>query len=351
MSPIPSNQAGATPTVAWEVGDSAAIPTDRAGVTLAIVSTPTRADAKRLAKVFAEEHNVSAVLLFGSVARGDAGPKSDIDLVAVYDDLGDYTGRFERWKTLRTVGCERSGHKVDVLVTDRPEWKHRVELVRNSFEHGIADEVETLFDEPNGSIDWGKEIGMPNTEQQVTAGKLNDISDELRELALNYLPDPFEVDAEAASDHEGLDSCRRRRLKKVCAHGAMSIEHGLKAIIVMSGNPFKQTHSAAVLILQIPESKRALCAVVPQALLNETSAWRQAGTYEAVLETMDLSTEGLYERAVSYCDAAIRLSANILNEYNNAYPVPGRAAVDLSAYHQRLEALRTTFDLWSGTKS
>ncbi len=315
------------------------------------MTTPTRADAERLAKVFADEHDVNAVLLFGSVARGDAGPRSDIDLVALYDDLGNYKSRYERRQALRAAGYDCSGHKVDVLVTDRPEWRHRTEVVRNSFEHGIANETVTLLDEPNGSIDWDKEIGMAGTERQVTAGKLDDLGDELHQLSLNYLPDEFEADAEIAGDAESLDIFRRRRLKKVCACGAMSIEHGLKALILMSGLPFRRTHSAAQLMSQMPESKRPLCAVVPQALLDATATWRQAGTYEAVLEALDLTTEGIYDMAAAYCDAALSLAANVAAEYERTYSEPGRAAADLNAYRRRLEKLRAKADLCAGTEN
>ncbi len=95
--------------------------------------------------------------------------------------------------------------------------------------------------------------------------------------------------------------------------------------------------------------------MVPDALLEETAAWRQAGTYEAVLEAMDLSTKQLHERAVSYCDAALRLAANVIDEYETTYSVHDRAVADLAAYCRRLEALRAQltfgqappFDRWS----
>lgn len=52
---------------------------------------PTFAEAERAARVVAEA-GAGSVLLFGSVARGDAHPYSDIDLLVIYDDL-DYGHR------------------------------------------------------------------------------------------------------------------------------------------------------------------------------------------------------------------------------------------------------------------
>lgn len=47
-------------------------------------------EARRVAQaVAAARSDVVKVMLFGSVARGEAGEASDIDLVVVFDDLGD----------------------------------------------------------------------------------------------------------------------------------------------------------------------------------------------------------------------------------------------------------------------
>ena len=64
-------------------------------------SAPSLDDARRAADAVTVE-GVCRVLLFGSLARGEQTPDSDIDLVVILDDL-DYRTRhrrkvkFERW--------------------------------------------------------------------------------------------------------------------------------------------------------------------------------------------------------------------------------------------------------------
>ena len=53
---------------------------------------PTLFEAQEAAQLLIDE-GVSRVLLFGSLSRGVADDDSDIDLVALYDDLGDYSTR------------------------------------------------------------------------------------------------------------------------------------------------------------------------------------------------------------------------------------------------------------------
>lgn len=76
---------------------------------------PSRADAERAAALLVSA-GVSRVMLFGSVARGEAAEDSDLDLVAIYDDL-NYTERFARKQELSRLVEAEIGHPVDVLVT------------------------------------------------------------------------------------------------------------------------------------------------------------------------------------------------------------------------------------------
>lgn len=68
----------------------------------------------------------SRVILFGSVARGDDGPDSDIDLMVVLDSL-DYGQRHE-W-------IERAAHSVSfpgsaqIYVTDERECRRRRDVI------------------------------------------------------------------------------------------------------------------------------------------------------------------------------------------------------------------------------
>ena len=77
----------------------------------ALVSTSLRAAAETYARLLEQElqDNLVAVILFGSVARGDATSGSDIDLLVICETLP--AGRFARLRVLeRAVGDGRLRH-------------------------------------------------------------------------------------------------------------------------------------------------------------------------------------------------------------------------------------------------
>lgn len=93
---------------------------------------PGRVDADRAAALLASE-GVSKVMLFGSVARGEATEHSDIDLIAIFNDI-DYRHRDVKRRELSVRAKAAVGYEVDVVVTDWPEWKARSENLLTSLE-------------------------------------------------------------------------------------------------------------------------------------------------------------------------------------------------------------------------
>lgn len=65
------------------------------------------------------------IILFGSVARGDEGPDSDIDLLVVFDRL-DRADRRGRMREIR--GAIKTFVPVDILVADRTDFDRRDEV-------------------------------------------------------------------------------------------------------------------------------------------------------------------------------------------------------------------------------
>ena len=106
---------------------------------------------------------VSRVVLFGSVARGEATGRSDIDLVAIYDDM-DYAERAALERELSALAGGEAGRRVDVLATDRPEWKMRSERLSTSLESWIDRDGVVLADRGAGEVDWGKEMVAPTSD-------------------------------------------------------------------------------------------------------------------------------------------------------------------------------------------
>ena len=97
----------------------------------------------------------SRVLVYGSVARGDQDPGSDIDLVAIFDDL-DYDKRGEVQRDLCKRAEAAAGRKVDVRASDWPEWTMRTEEVSSSFEAHIATDAVVLWDREPRDVQWHK---------------------------------------------------------------------------------------------------------------------------------------------------------------------------------------------------
>lgn len=131
---------------------------------------PSLDDARHAADAVATD-GVCRVLLYGSVARGRQIAGSDIDLVVVFDDI-DYTARRNLAGDLRGRARRAAGCPVDVRITDLPEWTHRSESVTTSFEHDILRHAVVLFDAAPREVNWGKEIGLPATNEAEAVASL-----------------------------------------------------------------------------------------------------------------------------------------------------------------------------------
>ena len=108
---------------------------------------------------------VGEVWLYGSVARGEARNGSDIDLVAVLDDL-DYRKRSGvAMRLLRAAenACER---RVELIVTDRAEWRVQREDVPASFISAILCDLMLLScnSDTMVEVDWDKDQVMPTSD-------------------------------------------------------------------------------------------------------------------------------------------------------------------------------------------
>ena len=271
-------------------------------VTVVAPSVPLVQDAE-LAVAALAAVGVCEVWLHGSVARGEAGPDSDIDLVAVYPDL-DYRQRWERKCELSELARASCRWEVDVFVTDLPEWTIRSRLV-TSFERGVRTLGEQLLP-PTGAVDgarWGKEIGLPGSDDQEALYTMRQTN-----LALYSLG-------------EALSSRAVRRIREdewwfrmyqVCRESQMAAEGALKALVHLYGHrPPSDTHSLGELCAGLP---RGIAASVGQILEEvdraEMSRWRTVGTYP--YEYPEDAVKGP-ELAESYACVAVGLTGYAVN--------------------------------------
>ncbi len=248
------------------------------------------------------------MLVFGSVARGEADRESDIDVVAVFDDIGDYRGRYGLKRDL--VGCARqlTDREVDVFVTDRPEWEHRTRWVSSSFEVSVARHAVLVVDRPPvEDIDWGKRIGLPADNRGEALARLNDAANALLELDRTLEPGRFERKAREQEDRADFEHYRHRRMVDICRAAQMVIESSLKAVICLGGTKPARTHEVTSLTEEVPAEFLAVTGPLQHLGGEDVGIRRRAGTYVADLPERSLAQ--IEARALQLAVAACDVSA------------------------------------------
>lgn len=236
---------------------------------------PSVRDAERAAEALADA-GVCEVWLHGSVAQGSAGPGSDIDLVAIYPDL-DYGQRWSRKCELSELARASCRWKVDVFVTDLPEWTIRSGLV-TSFERGVRALGELLLPRSSAvtGVRWGKEIGLPGSDDQEALYTMDLANQALHTLAMALT---WLVGLRTTRE----DNLLRRQVYLVCRESQMAAEGALKALVHLYGHrPPPDTHSLEELCAGLPRDIAASAGRFLEGINRaEMSRWRVVGTYPA----------------------------------------------------------------------
>lgn len=245
------------------------------------MAAPTLDDARRAAREIIDA-GVGTVLVFGSLARADAQSGSDIDLVAIYDDLGDYSERARRRCDLEARAKAAAGCPVDVLVTDMPEWSIRTTKVPCSLEARIAVDALALAEVArHGEIDWDKEIGLPANPTAELQRRFDDFVGAVSDLAMFLAPTDREHRAAAAGDWPTLAAREDRRFAHACSAAHMIFEAGAKiTCIVTTGAAPRRSHSIPELLAGQPDEVRQAFEEFSASIeLAELDQWRQGAFY------------------------------------------------------------------------
>lgn len=245
------------------------------------MGVPDFAAARRAACELVEA-GAGRVLLFGSLARGHATERSDIDLVAIYDDL-DYAERGKRRCALEARARAASGYRVDVMVTDAPEWAVRTARVPCSVEARIASYALELADAgDHDGIDWDKEIGLPSDSIAELQSRFTDMSDAIAALTNQLQPAPQEVAAaDDAGERAALEDVRWAR---AMGEIHMVVESAAKGThIVTTGSAPPHDHRIDALLGDQPEGLRHSFRQLAgsDVELSELHIWRPGATYSA----------------------------------------------------------------------
>lgn len=311
-------------------------------------SPPTLAQAQVAADVLREQ-GASGVLLFGSVVNGNARAGSDLDLMAVFDDI-DYDERLPRTWRLRALCMSATDVPVDVLVTDWPEWEHRTNRVKSSIEAAIARHGIWLFcDEPSDDrVNWAKGIGMPKSDLEEAVSMLSSMRKSLSDLRHFCVAAPSEtstVDQVTTVDHPE----RQDRLASLCAHAALTVEHTLKCLTALGGGTAKYSHDIAVLLNHCPDVPEGIIDALEPLRVNslrdpseahneydDISCWRILGTYMNLETLPDPTSFG--ELAIHLANAAVASADIALNRLQESGIDSSNEQFELC--HKRLNEVR-----------
>ncbi|MYJ13074.1 MAG: nucleotidyltransferase domain-containing protein [Acidimicrobiia bacterium] len=324
---------------------------------VAPAGAPSLVDAEEAAAALIES-GVAEVLLFGSVSRGTATDDSDIDLVAIFADL-DYAVRDARRRELESVAAAAAARPVQVHVTDRPEWRARIERVPSSFERRIAAEVVPLAAAASESAaDWDKEMVLPMSDPHEALAQFRTwVLPALEALANDTRRSVTEEDSHATPEDQ--ETARLNRLVRVCAAAAMTVETSLKALAVLYAekSPTKQDlkrnghkirRSLARLERDVPEPARSAVREVFDRHgvdIDVLSSWREEGTYpDDAAQVWDKADRLAVAYAVMAPDVAAVLAEHL--QHNIAPGDPRLAAA--AASRDRLAALIAAQDVRAG---
>lgn len=289
------------------------------------------------------------MLLFGSVACGRATVGSDIDLVAIFDDI-DYRERLGIRSELCAVAGSVVDSPVEVFVTDRAEWRRRTQEVSASFEAGIAASAVVLVDRPAGAVRWDKEIGLADNNTDEALGRFDEASKALSTMTRAMHPDEWEVTH--PRDHR-----TRWRLIDVCSAGAMATETALKALAAAHDTPAPHKHRIDLLVpLAGPRThdvRTALADLETNTVARgdepygDLSIWRAAGTY--IADRPDIGVDTVAAMAPRIARAATAVTAIAAEELDAVAPdapeVPrARHITELA------DGTVTAYDLRTGTR-
>ena len=269
-------------------------------------------DARRAAASVAEL-DPGMVLLFGSVARGEQRPGSDLDLCLVFDDLGDYSQRRNLINDARSRIRALTGFESDVKITDRAEWRIRTVECKSSFERHIASHAVSLTNRPPARpVDYSKEIGMAPSDAAQAEGALASTQKALNTLNRHLPPDSTETEADNPAD---AARARHWRMLDICASAQSVMETALKSLIhALEGDHPDRTHNISGLIDHASKSglsgqqARRLRDAMGTITGRQASVWREISTYPGDLYLPGDPNDATPQFATRMATAAIHIA-------------------------------------------
>lgn len=292
-----------------------------------MVCAPTIEDARVAGRALAGA-GAREVLAFGSVARGDAAPYSDIDLVVVLNDL-DYRQRRSIALEFKAMATAAAGRRVDVWLTDVPEWAAQNRRAASFAASIRADLVAVAAgNDDDNAIRWDKEQVMAASDTDAAFRRLDETRRQLLRIVRHHLPDHSERQAEAASDLDHRDELRADRLVQVCTAAALAIETAFKALgtdAQIDAGLLHQHHIGDIIEKLDAEDRAAAGVILTGAVTADSvNAWRTLGDYMAdpgEPQAEDLATVAYTAAIVSAAAVSAGYASDKLTRLHGRRPV------------------------------
>ena len=316
---------------------------------------PTVDDA-RLAADALVAAGAREVWLYGSVARGDTHRGSDIDLVAVFDDL-EYRRRIGITIELQRIAEEACGHRVEVMVTDRPEWRIQREKVPASFVSAISSDLTYLSCSPDPpvDVDWDKEQVMATSDDELALERLTATVTNLVKIDPNLEPGWSERELADTDDRVEYEMVRASRLISVCEASHLAVENAAKALAVLGGVPARTlwSHDVAEIVGSLDdeesEALNALFNSAPQLVKHAgyITMWRSVGAYGTPGEGMTVQEVA----SPAFAKALGLIACDVSDYVADAVVIrlgPHEAVARLSKWSAALRDRLTDYDIATG---
>lgn len=153
-------------------------------------AAPTLEDARTAGRALTDA-GAREVLAYGSVVAGGADPVSDIDLVAIFDDV-DYKNRWQLRLRLMDIAGDACGHYLAIWVTDVPEWTAQNKMA-SSFAAAIRDDLVVVAAGPgdDSAVVWDKPQALPDTDIEAAYHHLEQAHRRLSDITAGRHDSPW----------------------------------------------------------------------------------------------------------------------------------------------------------------
>jgi predicted nucleotidyltransferase len=189
-----------------------------------------------VADAIAADGLVERVLLFGSVARGEASPESDIDLAVIVADSCDCEDVRRLTGFAQRSAREATGCPVDVLVRRRSDFDYLARNVSASIEAVIAEQSLVLHQTapPDEEVDASSLGEVPRDNIELAGRQAESAVHSIKGVRAEIASVSTE-EAEIAVGYEDADETRRSRYARILETSHMALEQCFRAVSSAAG--------------------------------------------------------------------------------------------------------------------